>query len=687
MGLKIASLSDSAARPQRLSLCMIVKDEEEALPRCLESVRGVVDEIVVVDTGSTDRTVAIAESFGARVVHEPWTGDFAHHRNTSLDAATGDWILVLDADEELVGGEALRPLLNDPDMEGYSLREVNFIGDEAGLDAVVNAAFRVFRNRERYRYDGALHEQIQAKVDPDGGVCTRFVSVEINHYGYLDPTTEARDKKDRNMRIVMGEVRRKPTDAFTLFNAGVEFQRIGDFRTALDYFTRAFSHLQNMRQYFASLLVRNIVASLKQLERYDEALEVVADALDAYPDFTDLHYLEGQLHFARREYREAIGCFRRAIELGDHAGDRYMSQAGMGSWNSWFALGTLHEGVGDLAEAVRCYKNAVTSARGYNPAPLVRLTQLLVREDDPDRVEAFMLGILPVRRRGDAVATVGEVFLNEGHPDRARRLLEQALAENPGAHGTRVTLAHCRLAAGDPDAALAILDEVPPTSEAAPHAHAKRLLVGVACDRPDVADAAVAAVGDLEGGLYAAAWRLAADAVRGAGVPGPAVAGHDPAQVQGVVFDLASALLDLGRLEAFNALVPVLYAVAPDRPLLDESLGHLLLRHSFPDPAADRLLAAVRAGRDDPATLAALGHLCAHKGLDEDAEVFLTAALRADRQSMSRYLDLASQYAGTGKHAEAGEVVRAGLALWPHSTVLRELSGSLEMIAGALAAG
>jgi len=78
MGLKIASLSDSSASgpPQRLSLCMIVKDEEEALPRCLRSVQGVADEIVIVDTGSTDRTVEIAESFGAKVIHEPWTGDF-----------------------------------------------------------------------------------------------------------------------------------------------------------------------------------------------------------------------------------------------------------------------------------------------------------------------------------------------------------------------------------------------------------------------------------------------------------------------------------------------------------------------------------------------------------------------------------------------------------------------------------
>ena len=109
MGLKIASLQTPKERaPQRISLCMIVRDEEEHLARCLASVQGVVDEIVIVDTGSIDRSVEIAEGFGARVLHEEWKGDFAAPRNTGIDAAGGDWILVLDADEELIDGAPAR---------------------------------------------------------------------------------------------------------------------------------------------------------------------------------------------------------------------------------------------------------------------------------------------------------------------------------------------------------------------------------------------------------------------------------------------------------------------------------------------------------------------------------------------------------------------------------------------------
>src|SRR5918997_4758595 len=153
--------SESARRVegQTLSLCMIVKDEEEMLPRTLEAVKPAVDEIIVVDTGSTDRTVEIAESFGAKVLHHEWTGDFAAARNVSIDAATGDWILYLDADEVLVAEDAprLRELTGQTWREAFYLVETNFTGDIEDGTAVTHNAMRVFRNRPEYRFDGRLH--------------------------------------------------------------------------------------------------------------------------------------------------------------------------------------------------------------------------------------------------------------------------------------------------------------------------------------------------------------------------------------------------------------------------------------------------------------------------------------------------------------------------------------------------
>ena len=133
---------------------MIVKNEEEMLPGCLEPLRGVVDEMIVVDTGSTDRTVEIAESFGARVVHFPWNGSFSDARNASIEAATGDWLMYLDADEHMEAADArgLRGLLGRTWREGFYLVETNYTGGEEAGSAVTHMALRVWRNRPQYRF-------------------------------------------------------------------------------------------------------------------------------------------------------------------------------------------------------------------------------------------------------------------------------------------------------------------------------------------------------------------------------------------------------------------------------------------------------------------------------------------------------------------------------------------------------
>lgn len=678
MGLKIASAPKPETTSQRLSLCMIMKNEEEHLPRCLESVQGVVDEIIIVDTGSTDRSVEIAESFGATVLHEEWKGDFAAPRNTSIDAATGDWILVLDADEELVDGKGLAPFLQDKDVEGYCLREVNFIGEEVGIEAVVNSAFRVFRNRPEYRYEGALHEQIMGKVDPHG-TTTRFLGIEINHYGYLEKTSKARKKTDRNMAIVMEEVKKKPKDSFTLFNAGVEFQRIDDHETALKYFRKSFATIPSLRAYYASLLLRNIIASLKSLKRYDEALDVLGDALQAYPDFPDLHYLQGQIHAERREFRAAIRGFRRAIELGDHGGDRYLAQAGMGSFYSWFALGSLHEQMGDTEEAVRAYRRSISAAPGFYAAPLIRLTHLFLAHDTPAEVEKYLLSIIWEKRQVDSLRVMAGVFLEEGFVTEALSLVDRAKEIAPDDAALHIVVADCHLRLGDHAAALAALDRVPDTSSVYPQAAGKRFLAGLAMGDHATASEAIARVADI-GGVYAGAWGMALAAQGGA--PVPPVEDEREATLE-VLLDVSSGLLNINAFDAFNAVVPVLYTLNEDAARLDERLGLLLFHHEFVDPATERLMAAVEAETTSPEVFSALAKICQFKELDEEAEAFLRAALDNDDQNLSRYLLLATHIAGSGRYGDANEVLRRGLLVYPHSTLLRELRQSFSLLAGA----
>jgi glycosyltransferase involved in cell wall biosynthesis len=146
----------------KLSLVMIVKNEESALPECLESVKGLVDEMIIVDTGSTDRTVEIAEQYGAQVIDFPWTGSFSEARNVSLEHATGDWVLMLDADERLLPEQhaAIRSKLAESYREGFVFVEYNYTGVSSAESAIMqHATMRLWRHRPEYCFAGVIHEQ------------------------------------------------------------------------------------------------------------------------------------------------------------------------------------------------------------------------------------------------------------------------------------------------------------------------------------------------------------------------------------------------------------------------------------------------------------------------------------------------------------------------------------------------
>lgn len=682
MGLRITRAVDAQTpRRQTLSLCMIMKDEEEHLARCLESVKGVADEIVIVDTGSTDTSVAIAERYGARVIHEPWQDDFAHHRNTGLDAATGDWILVMDADEELVNGADLLPLLDDPAMDGYSLREVNYVGPQAGLDSVVNAAFRVFRNKPHHRYAGALHEQIYAAVD-EAGERSAFVGVELLHYGYLDGATESKRKKERNMRLALQEVRRKPDDAFVLFNAGVEFQRAFKSDMAVDYFARAFKVLPDMRMNFASLLLRNLAACLVELERYDDALDVLRDSIEAYPGYTDLVYIEGQVHAARRQYRAAAASFRRAIEMGDHSGESYMAQAGMGSFICWNALGQVHEAMGDLRQAVSCYRKAITSSPSYYPPPYVRMAKVAMDSEGPESAVSLMRSLAPATRRVDALHDVAGVLLAAGHAAQALALLDEVLDLEPTLHAARVSRGHCLIALGRHDEAVAVLDAVPVTSEAYTAAAGRLALAGIVAGDDAAVDRGLVQGEPFAGPTWAAAWALARDARAGRESSMPDAA--DPNEASVILLDLARALLQMGALDALNQVVPAILRHAADRPAVDEALGMLFYEAGFADQATQCLLGAAQAGADlSTPALSALARICVAKDFPEDAETFFRAAVENDPESQARYVDLATFLGARRRYADAADALREGLRAWPHSSLLGELHESLRLMAEA----
>ncbi|NJL45821.1 MAG: glycosyltransferase family 2 protein [Leptolyngbyaceae cyanobacterium SM2_3_12] len=213
-----------------LSLCVIVKDEAATLATCLEAVQGVVDEMIVVDTGSTDGTVALAESHGARVYTFDWVNDFAAARNYSLRQATGDWVLVLDADEVLQpAGVALLECLraNQPleDIAPEAVLAVNLLRLELGApQAPYTLITRIFRRLPEILFERPYHETVDDSLarlqgqDPHWQVVT-LDQIALHHTGYGAEVVAQRQKFERARTLMEPYLKQHPEDSYLLNKA------------------------------------------------------------------------------------------------------------------------------------------------------------------------------------------------------------------------------------------------------------------------------------------------------------------------------------------------------------------------------------------------------------------------------------------------------------------------------------
>lgn len=211
-----------------LALCMIVKNEASDLPRCLDSVTPVVDEIVVVDTGSADGTIAIARRHNARVFQHQWQNDFAQARNFSLQYAQSDWILVLDADEELDSDarETISALIRNPSADGYRLRQRNFLPQDELQYYTDLWLTRLFRNRPDYRFEYAIHEEVRPSIVRAGGKVENSELI-IRHYGYSRKTAQRDNSRAaRNLQIVRQLLAQTPDDAYLTYHLGATYKAL-----------------------------------------------------------------------------------------------------------------------------------------------------------------------------------------------------------------------------------------------------------------------------------------------------------------------------------------------------------------------------------------------------------------------------------------------------------------------------
>jgi len=408
-----------------VSLCLIVKNEERCLSRCLESFKDVVDEICILDTGSTDKTVEIAESFGAKVDFFAWNDDFSEARNKNLEMATMDWIVVADADEYLKQEDiqTLKQALRIRQYDGFLIKTLNF-NQEDSQQHIVNLNQRIFKNNGNFRYQGKIHEQVVC-IDP-ARKGEGFIAIDVGFYhtGYLRSEREEKEKNQRNLTILRAASKEEPETMFSLFNLANEFSNDPNkHQEALNLYNRAYAYRDFGAGFMPKLMMFRLLAMIRE-KQWDEALEAIDDGLAAYPDFTDLVYQRGVVEKKKGLVLKAIASFKKCLAMGKPRAALEFSKLSYG-YGAHFHLAEIYEQQEEFTKAFNHYQESLRLEKSRYELLYPMFDCLVELEDDRKKVAEVVKRFFNLEDDLNRVAYV-KLLLDKGFYSEANDFLSKS---------------------------------------------------------------------------------------------------------------------------------------------------------------------------------------------------------------------------------------------------------------------
>ncbi len=316
------------AKSQKISLCIIAKDEEDWIGQCIKSVKPIVSEIILVDTGSQDRTIEIAEKLGAKIFHQPWEDDFSKARNFSIEQATGDWILILDADEAIAEKDlkALKKLTADRNIcweflqrhysDDHRLSEFTPVTGEYPEWEKGHKGFfesnlvRLFPNREGLVYEGRVHELVEHSIRRIGKHKVKRTAVRIQHFGHTEKVRQKKNKSKIYTPLGVEKLKDAPIPWQAHFELAVEHNQNG-------------RHWESVTSFLQSLTLSpdyvpawvNMGYVLCELQRYRLAEIALVSALEHEPRSDEAYCNLGVVYMRTNQLPKAEAVLRRAIEI------------------------------------------------------------------------------------------------------------------------------------------------------------------------------------------------------------------------------------------------------------------------------------------------------------------------------------------------------------------------------------
>jgi glycosyltransferase involved in cell wall biosynthesis len=391
----------------KLSLCIIVKNEEENLPRCLNSVKNIVDEIILLDTGSSDNTIKIAQEYNAKIHHFKWNNDFSDARNESLKYATGEWIIILDADEELNPNiiQSLAETLQTSEVKNTLV--INLLRYEVGANqSPYSLVSRLFRNHPKIKFNRPYHSLIDDSVTEiltkeNHWQIINFPIPAIFHYGYQTENIKKLDKFSRAKKTLETYLQKFPKDPYTCNKLGALYLQEGNLKKALKLLKNGidshkadpitlyelYYHLGNaytknneidkaiktyqnaLRQPILEPLkigaYNNLGGVLKNIGALNYAQQAYENMIHIAPDLAMGYYNLGMVLKDQRKYRESIQSYEQAIKLNPHNGYYYQN------------LGVVFLKTARIHEALEMFQKAINLHREQNNPEAQRLQEEL----------------------------------------------------------------------------------------------------------------------------------------------------------------------------------------------------------------------------------------------------------------------------------------------------------------------
>ena len=332
----------------KISVCIITKNEAHNLEICLERLAKYDYEIVVIDTGSTDGSVELAKKYTDKVFDFVWVDDFSAARNYAIEKATNEYILMIDTDEFVddIDTKLLDKLINENPENVGRMHRKNFYqsdGKEMTSNEYVNRLFP----KSLFHYTGRIHEQITMIVD--GEYKTYIAPVFTTHVGYKGDSDDRAKKADRNLRLLLIELEENPDDPYILYQIGKAYFYEQKYKEAIPYLEHAMELPLDLSLEYVSNIVITYGYCLIYTERTEDAMMLSA-LMDDFGENADYLFVMGLIYMYNAMFEQAIESFLKATTINK------CTVEGVNSYAAFYNVGVILECLEDKANAMLYYR-------------------------------------------------------------------------------------------------------------------------------------------------------------------------------------------------------------------------------------------------------------------------------------------------------------------------------------------